>query len=264
MPGPRKNPIRAALARKRLSVGIFQLLADRASTEVLLGNGFEWILVDAEHRPLNPETVEDLVRAAQGCGPDKGAFVRVRETGRGAIQYALETGADGVLVPLVGSREQAEEVAALTHYPPQGTRGLNGGTRAAGWGQKDPAAYARAVNRNLVVAVQIETVSGLEAVEGIAAVKGIDMLYIGPFDLSHGMGLTGQLDHPEVRKAFARVFAAGRKHGKWLGVLAPNVPFAQWCLGQGVRFLTYLSDTRLLKNSVQREVEALRGLRAKR
>lgn len=244
---PRKNPLRTALARGRLLRGPFQLLSDPAVTEILLGAGFDFILVDAEHRPLNPETIEHLVRAAHGMGPRKSAVVRVPSIQRGAIQYALETGADGILVPLVRSPEEAAAAVSLCRYPPLGTRGLNGIARAAGWGHPDPGAYARAANRQLVVAVQIETPEALDQVEKIAALKGVDMLYVGPFDFSHGLGLSGQLGHKEVRAAISRVFQVGRRHGKWLGVLAPDRDFATWCVAQGVRFLTYRADVRLLK-----------------
>lgn len=247
----RKNPLRARLSRGRVARGVFQLLADGAATEVLLGAGFDFVLVDAEHRPLNPETVETLVRAAQGQGPGKSAVVRVPALQRGAIQYALETGADGVLVPLVNSRAQAEEAVSLCRYPPLGTRGFNAGTRAASWGQPDAAGYARRANREVVVAVQVETVAGLEAVEEIAAVRGVDMLFVGPFDLSHSLGLTGQLGHRTVRAAIRHIFRVGRRRQKWLGVLAPDPAFAKWTLGQGVRFLTYRSDLRFLKSAAQ-------------
>lgn len=263
MPTPRHNPLRAALSENRLSIGAFQMLADPAVTEILLGGGLEWVLIDSEHRSFSAETVEHLVRTAHGCGPGKSAVVRVRDLTRGAVQYALESGAEGIVVPLVNSAEQAAEAVALTHYPPLGTRGLNAGARAAGWGTADPSGYARAANEQLVVAVQIETVAGLEAVDSIAAVEGVDMLYVGPFDLSHGMGLTGQLGHAEVRKAIARVFEVGRKHRKWLGVLAPDVAFAQWCIEGGVRFLTYRSDVRYLKATVAQEVASLQALAAR-
>lgn len=258
---PRKNPLRAALVQGRLVKGAFQLLSDGAATEIMLRAGLDFILIDAEHRPLNPETVERLVALAQGQGAGKSAMVRVPEISRGSLQYALETGADAVLAPLVGTPEQAAEVVSLCRYPPRGTRGLNAGMRAADWGVQDPGAYAREANAELVVAVQIETAEGLRNVEAIAAVEGLDMLYIGPFDLSHGMGLTGQLDHADVRAAITRICRAAQARGKWLGILAPDLPFARWGVELGVRFLTYRSDLRALKSAIVADVAALAELR---
>jgi len=260
----RKNPVRTALAKRRLLHGAFQVLRDRAVTEIVLGAGFDFLLVDTEHRPFNPETIEDLVRTAQGQGSDKGVVVRVPRPSRGALQYAMESGADGVLVPLVNSRRQAEEIVSLTRYPPKGTRGLNTSTRASDWGQKDAAAYTRKANRELLVAVQIETESGLEAVDEIAQVEGIDLLFVGPMDLSHSLGRTGQLSHKKVRAAIARIFQSGRQHGKWLGVLAPDVPFAKWCVAQGVQFLVYRSDLRFLKAAAEQDFRAVTSLRRRR
>ncbi|MCW8132803.1 MAG: hypothetical protein KIS92_20825 [Planctomycetota bacterium] len=253
------NPIRAALAQGELLRGPFQLFTDRAVTEILLDAGFDFVIVDAEHRAFNPETVEDLVRTAQGIG--RAAMVRAPMIARGPIQYILDSGADAILVPLVNSAEQAREAVALCRYPPQGTRGLNAGTRNASWGTSDPGGYAAQTNRDLVVALQIETRDGLEAVDEIAAVEGVDMLYVGPFDLSHNLGLTGQLNHLDVRAAIAKVFKAGLARNKWLGVLAPDAAFAQWCVGQGVRFLTFRSDIRFLKASVAAGIAEIEHLK---
>lgn len=258
------NPIRAALSNGQLLCGPFQLFTDRAITEIMLNAGFDFVLVDGEHRALNPETVEDIIRTAQGLG--RSAMVRAPMISRGPIQYILDSGADAILMPLVNSPAQAAEAVSLCRYPPQGTRGLNAGTRNADWGTSDPGGYAAETNRDLVVGIQIETRSGLEAVDEIAAVEGVDMLYVGPFDLSHNLGLTGQLGHPDVRAAISKVFKAGRERGKWLGVLAPDAAFAKWCVDQGVQFLTYRSDIRYLKSSVAAsfaEIEALRGSKAK-
>lgn len=242
------NPIRTALARGDLMRGPFQLFTDPAVTEIMLDAGFDYILVDAEHRAYNPETVENLVRTAQGLG--RAAMVRVPMIARGAIQYVLDAGADGILVPLVNNAAQAKEAVSLCRYPPLGTRGLNAGTRNANWGTTDPGGFAAKTNQDLVIALQIETREGLQNVEEIAAVEGVDMLYVGPFDLSHNLGLTGQLGHADVRAAIAKVFQTGVARNKWLGVLAPDVAFAKWCVSQGVRFLTFRSDIRYLKSSV--------------
>jgi 4-hydroxy-2-oxoheptanedioate aldolase len=259
MSDPTKNPIRAALSQNKLLCGPFQMLSDRAVTEIMLGVGFDFVLVDAEHRALNAETIEDIIRAAQGAG--KACMVRAPMIARGPIQYILDSGADAILIPLVNTAAQAREAVSLCRYPPQGSRGLNSATRNANWGAADPAEYVAQSNRELVVAVQIETTAGLDALEEIAAVDGIDMLYVGPFDLSHSLGLTGQLGHADVRAAIARVFKAGIKSKKWLGVLAPDVAFAKWCTDQGVRFLTFRSDVRFLKASVTAGFAELKELR---
>lgn len=258
----RENPTRRALAAGKLTIGAFQVLADPAASELMLLGGMDWVMIDAEHRGFSPETIEQVVRGVQVCGPDKGAFVRVPTLDRVPIQHSLEAGADGVVVPLVNSKEQAEEVAALTHYPPRGTRGLNAVTRAAGWGVKDPKQYVKDTDADVIVAVQIETTEALDALDDIAGVDGVDMLYVGPADLSHSLGVTAEFAHPKLREAMDRVFRVGREKGKWLGVLAPNTEFAEWSVERGVRFLTYLSDSRLLRGNVEAQLPALRALGA--
>jgi 4-hydroxy-2-oxoheptanedioate aldolase len=245
MPKAAINPIRAALSSGQTLCGPFQVFTDGAITEIAIGAGFDYVLIDAEHRALNPETIEKLIRTAQGAGG--AAMVRPSMLARGPVQYILDSGADAILIPLVNSRAQAEEAVSLCRFPPHGSRGLNSGMRNANWGAADAAAYAAEANRELVVAVQIETVSGLNAVDEIAAVPGVDMLYVGPTDLSHSMGLTGQLTHSDVRAAMTRIFEAGKRHKKWLGVLAVDTTFAKWCMELGVQFLTYKSDVRFMK-----------------
>ncbi len=255
-----KNPLRASLAQNKLTIGSFQAMIDPASSDILLGSGLDWVLVDTEHRPMGPETVERMVRAAHGVGPNKSVMVRVPSVQRGPIQHAREAGADALLVPLVNSKEEAEEVAALSHYPPKGTRGLNYATVASGWGVPDPKAYLDEVNREVVVGVQIETKEGLDNVEAIASVEGVDLLYVGPTDLSNALGLVGQLNHPDLRAAIERIFKVGLEHGKWLGVLAVDPEFAKWCVDRGVRLLTYTSDARFMKGAVQASLKQLEGL----
>ena len=260
MPEPRKNALRAALKTGRVCLGSFQLLNDLASTEILLGAGFEFTLIDAEHRGFDPHRVETLIVAAHGVGPDKAAMVRIKEISRGSVQYALDSGADGVLVPLVNSRNEAERVVEFCRYPPLGTRGLNSAARAARWGQPDAAAYAAHQNENTVVFVQIETAQGLENVEAVAQTPGLDGLFVGPMDLSHGMGLTGQFGHPKVRAAIAHVFQTGLENGKFLGVLAPDREFGEWCVKHGARFVVCLSDARYLKAATEKAVEEFKHL----
>jgi len=256
MPNVRTNPIRAALKENRLLCGPFQMLGDPAVTEIAIGSGFDFVLVDAEHRALAPDQIEALIRAAQGAGG--GAFVRVPTLNRAHLQHALDAGADAVLVPLVNTRKEAEEAAALCRFPPLGSRGFNGGSRAANWGAPDLKAYIEHANREIVVAVQIETPAALANVAEIAATPGLDMLYIGPFDLSHGLGKVGQLDDPEIRAAIEKICAAARSNGKALGILAPTPEFAKWSHSLGVRLLTYRSDVRMLKHAATASVEELK------
>lgn len=258
MPAVRTNPIRAALNEKRLIRGPFQMFNDPAITEIIIGGGFDYVLIDAEHRAFAPDTIETLIRAAQGAGG--GAMIRVPTLNRAHLQHALDAGADAVLVPLVNSRREAEEAVSFSRLPPLGTRGFNGGTRAGNWGAPDLKAYVERVNREIVVAVQIETPAALANVAEIAATPGLDLIYIGPFDLSHGMGKVGQLDDPEVRGAIERICAAARKEGKALGILAPTPEFAKWSCSLGVQLLTYRSDIRYFKLATAAAVEELKSL----
>lgn len=181
--------------------------------EALGSSPFDAILIDAEHSPLSVEGLESLLRAAD-LAP-KAAIVRVPEVGS-YIARVLDLGAAGVVVPRIESAQQAAEVVERARYAPEGRRGAGPGRgQAYGAGLAD---YVAQANAELLVAIQIETVAGLEAADTILAVPGIDAVVIGPFDLATSLGVaSGSGEHTA---AIAEIFAAADRHGVAKGAFA--------------------------------------------
>jgi 2-dehydro-3-deoxyglucarate aldolase/4-hydroxy-2-oxoheptanedioate aldolase len=170
------------------------------ATEIMADAGFEWVLIDMEHSALGLDDVHNILNAA---GDRLLTIVRVPGNDDIWIKRVLDLGCDGILVPMVNSREAAE--AAVTHslYPPAGSRSV-GVSRAHGYGPGFRE-YVSGANSNLIVMLQIEHIEAVRNIDSILSVEGISALFIGPYDLSASMGLTGQVTHPEVVSAIEMV-----------------------------------------------------------
>lgn len=223
----RKNPIKEKLASGHSVAGVFCNLPSPAAVEMLGIMGYDFTIIDAEHAPIDVEVCEHMVRAADAA--DIVPVVRVALNLQQNILRYLDSGALGVQIPMVNTREDAERVVASTKYPPQGMRGL-AATRASGYGAGlSLPEYVRMANEETLVVVQVETREALANVEEIAAVNLVDVVFLGPTDLSAALGYAGQATHPEV---LATIEEAGKtilKAGKSAGTIARDlVAYEHW------------------------------------
>jgi len=233
--------VRGAMVFEFFSPGVSQILAQA---------GAEFALFDMEHTGLGLETLKSMVAACRGL--PVAPMVRVPRGKYHFMARALDVGAEGVMVPMVESAEQARAIAEATHYPPRGRRGAAFGFAHDHYSMTGDvgATMRNADERNLIIA-QIETERGLEAVEAIAAVEGIDCLWLGHFDLTNFLGIPGQFDHPKYLAAVERVVAAGRKHRKALGFMASHENWARRYRQLGFNVLAAGTDQAILLNGVK-------------
>jgi len=239
-----------AVRGRESTLGTFIGMATPVSAEVCAAAGFDWVLLDLEHGAGGEEQVRDVVPAAGGYGVP--TVVRVEAAERIRIGRVLDTGAAGIMLPRLNSA--AEVQAALTHlrYPPQGDRGVATYNRACRFGM-DPGALDRANDETLCV-VQIESAAAVDAADDIAALDGVDVLFIGPRDLSHDLGVPGDISAPAYIEALDAVLAAARRHGKACGMLVPDGAAAAARLAQGWSFLAIGSDSTLLAATIRTEL----------
>jgi 2-keto-3-deoxy-L-rhamnonate aldolase RhmA len=253
------NAVKHLLSRGQPVVGHWISLPCPAVTELIATFEPDWLMIDTEHGPAGGEMTEDLIRAMRGTATTP--FVRVAANHPALIKHALDRGAMGVLVPMVSSSAEAQAAVTAARYPPDGIRGA-AGTRANRYGSELPAYFA-GWNREVLVAVQIETAEGLEHVETIAAVPGLDVLFIGPNDLSAALGCFQQFDRPEFTQAVTRILAAAQRHGLAAGYHTGTVEEALARIADGFRFVGLSSDARLLAASMGAVADRVRlGLRA--
>jgi len=248
--------IKEKLKRGEFVVGPFMKSRDPAMVEIVGLAGFDFAILDMEHSALSIESVEDLIRMAGARGID--SIVRVPEISESAISGPLDAGADGVLVPHVDTREQAEEVVFLSKFSPLGERGMDVYARAADYSHLPKESYLREANKRTILIVQIEGKKGVENLDDILMVKGLDTIFVGPYDLSQSLGVPGEIDHPKVTEKIKEVVGKVRKAGLSLGIYVDDVETAKRWIDLGVQFIALLVDMVIFFQACRSLVERLR------
>ena len=210
--------------------------------DALKGLGFEWFMIDTEHAQVNPETLAAMVSILGNDGPTP--LVRVGNVDQYLVKQALDSGAHGVLVPLVSTEAQAKAAVAFAKYPPEGVRGA--AAAASSRYGLELASYLRSANAETLVGVQIETKEALDHLGSIAQVDGVDILFVGPQDLTLSLGLLDDRKNPKVRDAMRRVVEACDQHSKVPGTLVIDPEEKRVALDLGFRFISLASDVRFL------------------
>jgi 4-hydroxy-2-oxoheptanedioate aldolase len=229
------HQLKARLNAGETLFGVFLGIPSPPLAEIAGWAGFDFVFVDTEHGPGDAQAALDMVRAAEAGGTE--ALVRVTYAERTQILRALDTGASGVLVPQINSRQEAELAVAAAHYPPGGVRGIAFSVRAARYGLTPPPDYLAAAGEETLVCVQVETRAALDNVRDIASVPGIDVLFVGPTDLSLNLGRPGDFSHPDVVGAIERTFEAAIEAGKVPAILANDPASAEKWMAKGARLL---------------------------
>jgi 2-dehydro-3-deoxyglucarate aldolase len=242
---PIPNRFRQALRARERLIGCWASLGSPISTEVLGYSGFDWLLIDGEHAPNDLDSITLQLMALKDS--PSAAVVRPQSVDAVLIKRLLDLGVYNFLMPFVESSEQARRAVAATRYPPAGIRGIAVATRSNRYGHVP--SYFETINDNISVLVQIESQAGVEEVEDIAAVDGVDGLFIGPSDLSASRGHLGRPQHPEVQEAMSRVLAAGRAHGKPVGILSGVEAECHRYLDLGMTVVAVGVDVVLLRNA---------------
>jgi 4-hydroxy-2-oxoheptanedioate aldolase len=237
-------------------VGSFASIPHPAAVEVAAQAGFDFLCIDWEHSQIARDALENLVRAADVH--DVPAMVRVPGHGAEEIAAALDSGAHGVLVPRVSTAEQARNAVKATRYPPVGERGVGPG-RAAGYGYRIPE-YLSAANDSILLAVQVETAEGLANVDAIAATDGVDVIFVGPGDLSVSIGAMGPAGAPKLAKAIETILAASLKHKKVAGIFCFRPEDVGRWAQMGASFFILASDAMFLGGGAKAGLSEARSL----
>jgi 2-keto-3-deoxy-L-rhamnonate aldolase RhmA len=246
--------MKARLAAGETLFGTFLTLGSPLAAESLGLAGFDWLLVDLEHGGGDESLLLGQLLGASSAGVH--ALARVESDVRGRTARALDLGVEGVMCPQVNSAEQAEAWASALHYGPAGNRGIALFHRGARYGT-DPDAIEHARERTLGIA-QIESPEAVEAVEEIAALDGIDVLFVGPSDLSYSMGRFRQFDDPGFRSAVERVLEAAATAGKAAGIFCAAVDEVPAAVSDGFRMIAIGSDGGYMMAAARQTLAAAR------
>ncbi len=226
-----------------------QLCSPKLVEMIGLYGGWDAVWFDIEHVGLSIPAIEECSRAARATGLD--SFVRLAATDYATVMRPLEAGAGGVMAAQVRSADEAKNVVTWAKFHPEGLRGVNGSGVDGRYGMLPVADYFQKANADTLVAIQIEHKDAVDDVERIAAVPGVDVLFIGPADLSQSLGLTGDWDHPRLWQAFGRVAEAAKRHGIHWAILPPSPPYARRCVEMGCRLLSVGLDVWAFRKGLQ-------------
>lgn len=232
--------LKEKLNKKKVTIGSWITIGHTAVAEIMAQAGYDWLVVDMEHSAITLDIAQDLIRVIELSNVVP--LVRVGENSHHLIKRVMDAGAHGVIVPMVNSSNDAKKAVSSVQYPPNGFRGV-GLARAQKYGA-DFEGYRKWNDREGIVIVQIEHIKGVENLEAILSVPGIDGFIIGPYDLSGSLGVPGQFDHPEVRKALERVKEVAEQMDAVSGfhVISPDTDVLKEKVREGYKFLAHSLD----------------------
>jgi len=250
------NKLKKIFAEGKTALGTFVLCNAPDLVEVIGITGFDFVIIDNEHGPMGQESSQHLIRAAElrGITP----IVRIPNSMESTILHTLDVGAHGIQVPQVNDPETAKDIISRSKYYPLGRRGV-AFPRSADYGQTDISKYFDSANNETMVVVHCENQACLENLDAICQIPGIDVIFLGPYDMSQSMGITGQVTHPRIQEAAEKVVATSKKHGKVAGIFAGSGAIAKERAAQGFQYIALSMDTVLFAAKCKQEVEAFRS-----
>ena len=240
---------------QKLLIGTFAAIPHPVAIEVTAASGIDFLCIDWEHSQISRERIEDLIRSADVHRVP--AMVRVPGHAAEDIAAVLDAGAAGVLVPRVSTAEQARAAVQATRYPPLGARGVGPG-RAAAYGYRIPDYLAKA-NEELLLAIQVETAEGLANITEIAAVDGVDLIFIGPGDLSVSIDAMGLAGKDKLEAAIRTITETALSTSRAVGIFRPSPDDIGAWSGTGISFFILASDTMFLGAGLAAGVDAARA-----
>lgn len=250
--------LRQRLVSGEIVIGSWLNSGSPIIAELMSECGFDFLCVDVEHSAVDLPQTQQLFQAIRSGGPHCAAVVRLHGVDYALVKRYLDAGAQGVIAPLVRTREEAERLVEAVKYPPKGLRGV-GFCRANGFGLR-VAEHFQHANDETFVAVQIEHIDAVHHLDQILAVPGIDAAFIGPYDLTASMGIAAQFSHPDYLQARAAILAACKRHGIVPGihVVQPAPEEVEVRIKEGYRLLAYSLDITMLTAACTEGLAAIR------
>ena len=248
------EPLKQRLKNHETVFGTFYKLNSPIATEMLGWAGMDFIVIDCEHGAISSESVENIVRCADSTGMS--TVVRVASDAEEHILHALDSGAEGVQIPDLKTVEQFKRSAAACKYYPLGTRGLSRGTRSSRFGFWNEAEqpYVEAANERSLVVVHIENKEMAEKIDEICQIPDIDVVFVGPADMSQSLGIPGKSKDPRIVEVACKVLEAAEKYGKAGGINVTNPQDLEMYIQHGARYIMYSSDTGIFAKALKSTV----------
>lgn len=248
--------LKEKLRANQLTLGSWITLSHPAIAEIMANAGFDWVTVDLEHSVITLDQAEALIRTLRLSGIP--ALVRVSANDATQIKRVMDSGASGIIVPMVNTKKEAERAVAAVYYAPEGERGV-GLARAQEYGAGFHS-YRKWLVEEAVVVVQIEHQRAVANIDEILSVEGIDAFFVGPYDLSASMGIPGDFENEAMIRHMEHLLDVSEQVRIPAGihVVEPDMMQAQKMIQRGFRFVAYSLDTRMIDYQCRQALEELR------
>jgi 2-keto-3-deoxy-L-rhamnonate aldolase RhmA len=253
----RENPVKTALKAGKTVVGAgLGIAANPLVVRTLAAAGYDFLFIDTEHNQIPPDVVAVVCQMARACGMSP--IVRPTDNEYHLVANALDSGADGLIVPRLETIEGIKNLAAYSHYPPLGVRGCGGAAfldyKTANWVEALPW-----LNEQVLVAPQVESVKAIDLLDETLQVPGIDAIIVGPQDLSINLGIPGQFNDPKEIAAIDRVIAICKNHHKPCGIVLATGDACKPWVEKGMQLIVAGNDWNMLLNTGAKNVQAVRA-----
>jgi 4-hydroxy-2-oxoheptanedioate aldolase len=237
-------------------VGIWQRIPSSVVSQILSLSDMDFVSVDMEHGAIDVADLRTMVPILKSAGVP--VILRVALTTPAYVSKVLDLGVDGIMVPHVSSAAEANQAVKVSKFPPLGKRGIGGPCAADGYGEMGVDEFVIRENERVTTIIQIENEQAVHNLDDLLEVEGVDSFFIGPFDLSQSLGVTGEVNHPDVVEAIQSVVEKAKSKGKIIGMHAVNADFMKYWNERGVSYFTYGMDSAMLKQAVQEQFKSIR------
>ena len=239
-----ENHLKRTLNEGKVVFGPFMKFTDPAAVEIMGFAGFDFVIIDEEHGPISIENSQNLIRAAESVNITP--IIRVGNNDEVLILRALDIGAQGIEIPQINSRSDAVRAVKSVKYSPQGERGVCRYVRAANYSSMDKFKYFESANKETMIIAHIEGVQGINNLDEILSVSEIDVVFIGPYDLSQSLGIPGEVKHPLVIEKMKEVVSKCKESKVAVGTFADDIETARTWVSLGVQYMAFSVDVGIL------------------
>ena len=250
------NTFKSLLQGGQPAIGSWIGFADAYSVEMMADVGFDWLLIDTEHFPIDRQGLRTILVSMKASS--SAAIVRLPSNSQDHFQTALDLGAQGVVVPMINTRQDAERAVGFCRYPPLGIRGFSP-TRASRYFQ-DLRVYAEKANDETALIIQIETPQAIDLIDEILKTESVDGIFIGPSDLASFVGLPAQTKHPDVERMVDKAIERARAHSMPFGLPTWTAEECLRYVNRGAQILTIGSDLQYMAQAARTSLAGARSL----
>ncbi|MBA7536066.1 5-keto-4-deoxy-D-glucarate aldolase [subsurface metagenome] len=253
----KKNYLKKALQDGKVVFGPFLKFTDPAVVEIMGFAGFDFVIIDEEHGPISMESAQNMIRAAESVNITP--VIRVSNNDEALILRALDIGAQGIEIPQINSKSDAVRAVKSVKYSPRGERGVCRYVRVANYSSMDKSKYFESANKETMIIAHIEGVQGINNLDEILSVSEIDVVFIGPYDLSQSLGILGQVKHPLVIEKMKEVVSKCKESKVAAGTFADDIETAKTWISLGIQYMSFSVDVGILYNASKNIINKLKN-----